>query len=465
MDKYKKLLNDSIIFAIGNFGSKIISLIMVPLYSVYLTRVEYGTIDLVITFVNVLLPIISLSIFESVLRFTIEEKDKQNQISIFSTSVMFTIITSLISIVLYFFIYNTIFKYDYLFYMLIIVILQSFQVLFSQFLRSLNQLKLYAINGLLLTFSMGITNILLLVIFDLKIIGYFFAIIISNVVSIIFMIIVGNLKEYFSLKKIFNKNLLSDMLKYSIPIIPNTLIWWGMNAISRTLILKYAGIEENGLFAMANKIPSLISMLSTIFFQAWQLLAIQEKNNQDSSKTYGIIYKYFSSFIILGTSIFIISNKMLMRVLISSEFYDSWKYVPPLLIAALLSSFANFFAIFYNVSKETKGIFITSFIGGGVNLVLSIISIPLIGVYGATIATIVSFFVIWIIRQNYSSVKYSIKYNNVKIILSLSILILQTLFLYMNTNYEFYVEIILFSLLCIINKDFFSILIKRIGVE
>lgn len=458
IEKYKKLLSDSAIFAIGNFGSKLISFIMVPLYSIYLTRSEYGTIDLVITFVNVLLPLISLSIFESTLRFTLDEK--QDKKTVFSVSVIFTFLSCLATIVFTVFLNFFMQVNNYLLFMVVIVCLQSIQTLLSQFVRAVNRLKLYAINGLVLTILMGISNIVLLVIFNLKIDGYFLSIIFSNILSIFLLYFFGNLHSYFDMKLGLNKKILKKMLKYSIPIIPNALMWWVMNAVSRTLILKHSGIEENGLYAMANKIPSLIAMLSTIFFQAWQLLAIEQEKNKDSPETYSIVFNYFSKFLFLGTSFLILVNKPLIELIISNQFYESWKYVPLLLLASLFSAFSNFFAIFYNVSMETKGIFTTSFIGGAISVLMNLALIPMIGVYGAALSTICSFLVVCGIRQRYSKKQFGVVYNNVSVFISVSLLLFQCIVSFLELRYEFIYQIIMFILLMYFNKDILKIFLK-----
>lgn len=181
------------------------------------------------------------------------------------------------------------------------------------------------------------------------------------------------------------------MLIYSIPLIPNALMWWVMNASNRYFILFFVGASANGLFAVANKIPSFLSILNTIFFKAWQLSAIEEYGDESKAKFYSQTFYYFSVVMFVGTSIILMILKYMMGILVSEEFFSSWQFIPFLLIGIVFSSFSAFLGTNYIAAKQTKGIFRTSLIGGTINIILNLIFIPLVGTNGAAISTMISF--------------------------------------------------------------------------
>ena len=95
-NSYKKLFNNSIIFAIGDIGSKGVTLLLVPLYTFHLSQSEYGSIDIIQVTINLLVPILSLSIFESVLRYVM---DKEEDTSIvFTNCFLITFISSFVRV-------------------------------------------------------------------------------------------------------------------------------------------------------------------------------------------------------------------------------------------------------------------------------------------------------------------------------------------------------------------------------
>ena len=94
MDKsYKKLFNDTIVFAIGNFGSKILTFLLVPLYTSLLTTEQYGTADLITTTVSLLCPVLTLTIYEAILRFALDKK--YNSSVVFNSALLLTIVGTL----------------------------------------------------------------------------------------------------------------------------------------------------------------------------------------------------------------------------------------------------------------------------------------------------------------------------------------------------------------------------------
>lgn len=439
----------------GNLGSKLISILLVPLYTYYLTTTEYGTVDLITTTTSLLMPIISLSIFDAVLRFTMDKSQPTD--SVFTNAVVVTSIGTLIVLLTY-----PVLSYlntfgDLLNFMYFILILQAFQSLSAQFVRAIGKVKIFALNGIIMTIVTGVMNIVLLVYLDMGIAGYLLSTIFSNLVSIVYLTIVGKTYKYINLKKI-NKALTKKMLYYCIPLIPNALMWWVINASSRYFILFFVGASANGLFAVANKIPSLLSILNQIFGQAWQLSAIEEYDSKNKSKFYSEVFNYFSMFMFLATSAILIIIKIGLDFVVAPEFYIAWEYVPFLLLGVVFSSFSSFLGTNYIAAKKTGGVFKTSIIGGIVNVISNLIFVPLIGTNGAGLSTMISFFVIWILRVHDTKQFIDMKLNLKILITNLLVIAVQIGILYLNLNTitELVIEGLLFIILLIVNRSLFK---------
>lgn len=459
---YKKLLENSVIFAIGNLGSKLISILLVPLYTYYLTTNEYGTVDIITTTTSLLLPILTLSIYDAVLRFTMDKKYDQD--SVITNGIFITIVCLIVLI----FIYPILSRFNVmdgmLSHFIIILILQAFQSIFSQFVRSIGEVRIFAYNGLLMTLVNAIMNIILLVWFPMGISGYLISIIISNFVSILYLFFKAKIHQFISIRKI-NKELAKNMLIYSIPLMPNSFMWWITNASNRYFIKYFVGVGANGLFAVANKIPSLLSILNNIFFQAWQMSAIEEFESKDKSKFYSTVFKYFSMVMFIGASLIIVILKISMKFIVAPEFYTSWQYVPFLLLGVIFSSFSSFLGTNYIAAQQTRGIFRTSIYAALISFILNLILMPIIGTYGAGISTTASFFTMWIVRTRDTQRFIKMRIDMSNITGNIFILLVQISVLYLNFNSvtEFKIEIILLLVLLTINKDLFELLKKILG--
>lgn len=450
MERVKTLLKNSVIFAIGNFGSRLILLVLVPFYTYYLSTTQYGTVDLITTTVSMLTPIVTLSIYEGTLRFVMD-KDADNKIAILENSFILSIISILIFYSIGFLVYYFYKKiiFDYFGYLSIILILQSFQLILAQYSRGIGKIKVYAINGIVNSLVLAISNVFLIIFYGMGIHGYFCSIIISNAISLIFLIFTN----FYDIKN-FNKQMISldivgKMLKYSVPLIPNSFMWWLMNASSRYFILFFLGSSENGIFAVASKIPSIITMFQTIFFQAWQLSAIEEFDSGDTEIFYSNIFAFFSNFMILSTSIIFIFLEPVLSFLLSNEYVDTWKYVPGLLLGVVFSSFSSFYGTIYVASKKTNAIFSTTVIGGLLSVLFNFLLIPSIGLNGAGFSMALSFGVIWLIRVVDSKKIMNIRIHTKELVCQFVLLAIQLCLLYWSSWYFSIIPFILISIISI----------------
>lgn len=461
MNSYKKLINNSMIFAVGTLGSKLISFILVPLYTYYLSTSEYGTVDLTITTVNMLLPVISVSAYEAVLRFTMD-KDEEPGI-ILTNSITIALSGFLIALLFY-----PVLSYfnvldGNLIYLYAILFAQMIERILAQYTRALGKIKIFAINGILITFTTGIFNILFLVYFGLGITGYYLAIILSYALSAIFLFIAtGSFKDLrFSNN---NKSTITSLIYFAVPMIPNSLMWWLINASSRYFIIWFVGISANGLFAVASRIPALLNILYQVFNQAWQLSAIEEYENENKSAFYTNVFSNLSAILFLGASGIIIFIKVVFDFMFSTEYFTAWKIAPFLLLGAVFSSFSSYLGTNYVAAKQTKGVFKTSIYGGAVSLILNAIFIPTIGIVGAGISSVISFFVMFLIRYFDTRQYIQLDIDWIKFALNVLIILAQIglLFIGLNQSIEIIAGIVLFLFLLIINREILTSIFKLI---
>lgn len=459
MNVYKKLMKNSMIFAIANLGSKFLSILLVPFYTYVLSSQEYGQIDMITTTISLILPLATLSIFEATLRFSI--KSNYDKSSVLSSSLIVVTIGNVILLLLVPLLNSIpIFKENlYLFYFVMYV--QGINSVVSQFTRAIGKTTTFAISGIINTLITLVANIIFLVQVGMGVEGYLLSLILANTGSCIFQIIYAKIWSEIKLDK-WNFQLVKQMLTFSIPLIPNTFMWWLMNASDRYIISLKLGLSANGIYAVSNKIPTVLYVINSIFFQAWQLSAIEEENSKEKSKLYTNTFNIFSFVMLIGTSAILIFIKPIITILVSAEFADAWKYSPFLLLAIVFSSFSSFIGASYIAMKETKGVLKTSLLGGISNIILNLILIPSIGLNGAAIATMISFFLVWIIRVYDIKDFIKIKVNIMRISLMIFIIIIQSVTLINEYKYNFIIQLILFIIIIFININIINVIISKV---
>lgn len=459
MGKYKKLAGNSVVFAAGNLGSKMISFILVPLYTYYLTTTEYGIVDLVTTTTSLLLPIVSGGIAVAVLRFTLD-KNANKSIVVSNSAVI-----SLIGIVLSFALYVALSFFNVLenalIYFVLLLSLQILTQILAQFARGNGQVKVFAFNGMLKTAVIGVTNILFLVNFHMGLQGYLLALVVAEIVSLIYLLITTPYFSYLKLSAV-DFTYMKDMLIFSLPTIPNDVLWWFVNSSSRYFILFFLGAGANGLYAVANKIPSLISMIQSVFSQAWQISLVEEKDSKNKHEFHGQIFKVYSFLLFTVASVILVFLKFFTANLVAKAYYDSWQVTPLLLLSAIYSGFIGFYGQFYVAEKKTKGLMNTSIISGILSIICNYIFISAFGLMGIGIASAISLFAGWMVRIYDTRSFVHIKIDWSRLIGNHMILLIQFILLFLvDAGLLMVIEFIMFIALMFFNKDIVSNFIEQ----
>lgn len=453
-NSYKKLFSNTIIFAIGSFSSKILVFILLPLYTSALSQEAYGVADLLVQSANLLIPIVTLAITESVIRFGLDKR--YNKKTVFTTSLLIILCGMIVLAAVMPFISMIKYVKGYGLLLYVYVFIASIKLHVSEFIRAKQYVKLYAFNGILTTFSMLVLNIIFLLVLKIGVLGYLLAIVLSDVISILFLTYIAQLYKYFSLKSL-KKSVMKQMLVFSVPLMPAMIMWWITNVSDRFLVQGYLGEGANGIYAAAYKIPTIITTIYSMFNQAWNLSAITEYDSKKKEKFYSNVFNSNQSIIYVvagGILLFLIP---LTEILMSDKFFIAYKYTPILVLASIFTCFTSFFGSIYAATKKSKNSLYTILFGAILNIILNIILIPRIGINGASIATVVSYFLIFFLRIIDINRFMKIRVNIINMILSMMLLIVMTASTLLMEKFLFIPLILCFITLVIIN---FSVILK-----
>lgn len=399
MNKYQKLASNTLIFAIGSFGAKFLSFILIKLYTGCMTAEGYGTADLLAQTVNVLYPILSFSMADAIIRFGMDKGYNQKQV--YTVALTATLIGlsafALLSPVLNLF---DMYK-DYGFLLYVYCYFSCFRQLASNFVRAKGYVKLFAADGIFSMLTIVICNVIFLVVLDMGVTGYVLSIIVSDAISFVMLTVIAGLHKYLDISY-FSKKLFKEMLKYSAPLIPAYVMWWITSASDRWFVISLCGEDVNGIYSAAYKIPSLLMMFTTLFYQAWQMSAIENRNDSGLAKFYTKIYGAYSSLLMIAAAGIIMLVKPLTYLLVdtdpSKNFTYAYHYTPILVIAMVFQCLCQFVSSVYNVKKKSINTMLTSLIAAVINIILNFILIPDFGAYGAAIATAAAYAACFAIR-------------------------------------------------------------------
>lgn len=425
-NKYAYLAKNTMLFTISSFGSKILSFLLVPLYTAVLSTEEYGTADLVTTTAGLLIYVFTLNIADAVLRFAIDRKNNQEEILTYGIQIL------LKGSCVFVFLLCVAWKLsiiDWPAYCYVFLFLNFFSnainQIFSNYLRAIDKVFDVAVSGIIVTAVTIISNIVFLIWIKLGLVGYMLASVIGAIISSIYCAVKSGCRVEYFYKAELDKNVQHEMKKYSIPLIFNGVAWWVNNSIDKYFVTAICGVAINGIYAVSYKIPTIITVFQSIFSQAWNLSAIKEFDKNDKDGFFSKTYVTYQAGLVVLCSGLILLNIPLAHLLFAKDFFRAWEYSSVLLISLVFNALSGFLGSVFTAVKNSKIFAISTVTAAIINLTLNSLMIPTMGAQGAAIATAISFFVIWIIRVICAKKYISLKFNIVKDAIVYVLLIVQ----------------------------------------
>lgn len=398
MKQEKELLKNTFIIAIGKFSTQIVSFLLVSLYTAKLTTQEYGSYDLIITIITFITPFITLTLEESMFRFLIDAKSKREERSIITQTIV-TILTTLFIACIVIFLVIKIFSINTTKLFIPYVIAVVLMALMNALVRGLGKIKLYSLSNFILSVITIVLNIVFILGTSLKVDGLLLSVIIANLIMVVFLSVSLRLKEFVDIKLI-NKDLMKEMLTYSIPLIPHSLSWTIINLSDRVIITSILGTASNGIYAVSNKFPTIINTVYNYFAIAWKESAAKALHEDESNKYYNKIYGSLRNLVYAATVFVISAVPFIFNILIKGEGYkEAYLYIPILVFSVYFSNMASFYGGIFSAYKKTKIIGSTTLVAAIINLSVNIILIKFIGVYAAAFSTLLSSVFLYMYRK------------------------------------------------------------------
>lgn len=441
MSKKKELMKNTIIIFVGKLSTQFLTFFLLPIYTKYLSSSDYGTIDLILTYITLAVPILSLQFEMGTFRFLIENREnqkKQNQI--IKQSILFflklALIISIVVLLISFFI-----KYDKLFLMLLSAISLMFSNLLMQIARGLGKNIQFSISCFLAGTINVFSNIILIIIFKLGGNSILISSFISNFVCAVYLFF--SLKIINTFKEKNTENITKLIIGYSWPLVPNTISWWLINSSDRTLITLLINVSANGIYAVSTKFSAIINNFLNIFNLSWTESASLHIDDADRDEFFSsindIILRLMSSLCILLNAFM----PILFNFFIDSRYIDAYKYIPINILASFFNCLVSIYSSIYIAKKMTKKVANTSFLAAFINIIVDLFLIKYIGLYAASISTAVAYIAMTIYRSIDLRKIVKIKYDKKLIFLILITFIINLILYYQKKWYYLVLNIVL----------------------
>lgn len=444
-----KFIKDVGVYAIGNIGSKLITFMMVPLYTYFVHDTsDFGYYDVCLTVCFLLLPFVTLQLRDGAFRFLLDCDDatKRQRIVTFVSRSMFTTL-SLATLVTLVLVFTS--PIHYLGYVLGLLIALSLQEVYSQVFRGLGNNRAFAVTGILSALGIGVFSILFVAILGWGIKGIFLANIVARLLALILVecrvrLITSNTRWSLSSRQVG-----LDIIRYTLPLLPGSLCWWLTGSSDRLFIKYFLGLDVNGIYAVAIRFTSIISTLAIIFYQAWQETAILQYNSPDRDRFFS---KMFNSYIFALAGILIGYAFMLKanyNWLVAPEYRESLMYIYPMGLSAVIFALAAFFDMGYQCAKDTPRTLPSIVLAAAVNVALNFALIKPLGVYGVIITQLVTYLVLFFYRWHDMRRYFILKIDR-RCIIPVVVMLLWAIPFYYSPNVLFDIVFMAIALGCIV---------------
>lgn len=395
MAREGKLFSNTILLGIGAAAGKLLSLLLLPFFTAALTPAEFGICEVILSTALLLTPLFSLQAPQATFRFLAQgEEDAVRAGARLLTVGMLTLaaLVPLLGRIAILRPYRTL-----LFCFVVASVFHSFA---SHILRARGNFLLFSLQQLFCALLTALLQLFFLRTWQLGVRGYLWGIVLGDAITS--FILLFSIFPFCARAEKPKRALYADMLRFSLPLVPTALLWWGMSSADRYILLYFHGERATGLYAAAGRFPMLITFAASVFLEAWHYAALQGEGKTRAQR-FGQIYALFLPAIVALGGVAIAFSPILVAVFLSNAYAEAARIVGLLLFGAICAGLASFLDSIYATQLHTGASLYTSVLATAVHLVLSFLLIPPFGAVGAAAAGALGFLALFLVRAAHTA--------------------------------------------------------------
>ena len=397
MSRQKDLAKNTAILTVGKVCTQCISFFLLPLYTAILSAEDYGTFDLFVTYATLLLPLINWQLDQGLFRFMLDYRgNKDEQKKLFSTLLLSSTAQNIIYVILFICI-EPFLKFENAYFLLLYVVLQVYNALFLQFVRGLGYSIKYTIASFISASATTVLNVIALVFLRMGLQGLFISTLTAQLLTLIYLVVSSRSWEYFSLKNA-RIGTFKKVGTYSIPLIPNNLAWWVVNASDRTIISHVLGTAANGIYSVANKFPNVFINFYNILNLSWTETVSLHYNDEDRDEFLTDTMTSLVKLFVAACLGIVACMPFVFPIMVNAKYNAAYNQILILMYAMLFRVLVGLYSCVYVAQKNAKKIAYTSISAAIINITVDLILINKIQVFAASLSTLVAFLSMFIVR-------------------------------------------------------------------
>lgn len=384
------------VYSVGNLSTKLIGLVLLPLYTARLTVENYGRFAILEVTMQFLIMICGMKLVSGMFRWCSDTEDFNEQ-----GRIIYTSYTTMIGLAV---VLNLLFQplrgtwsnlffgsTDFGFLFSLIFINVGLEIINS---IPMNVLRFRQKSMLYVTlFSLKMATALGLNVYFIAYAGKGIdGILLSHVCANgLFLLLTIPIMIQNSVPK-FNSAALRELLHYSLPLVVSAISVQLLTIGDRFILKYYLAYEDVALYSLAFKIAGVINVfLIQSFTLSFLPIAYRMSTRPDGKQFFIRIHTYFAGALVIAALLLsLFSREVLMVFARSEEYYTAALFVPLLSLTFVFKGMQYLYSLSFHYVKKTHYNAVIVFGGVALNFLLNFILIPRYGIWGAAIATVIS---------------------------------------------------------------------------
>jgi O-antigen/teichoic acid export membrane protein len=390
-----RLGRHSLIYGLGGLVSRIVAVLLLPVYTHYLTPADYGKIETLVALTTLLGIILRAGISSAFFRFYFDAEDAAGRRTVLRTSFWFTMGGGTLGLLLLLVLAAPI--SDLLFDTTSAANLVraagvalwatvNYEQLTSLFRVEERSLAFVGASLANVAVTIGVT-LLLVVSLDKGAVG----VIVGNFSGtlVVYLALLGFRREQLGLE--FDRGLLRAMNRFGIPLVPTALFLWVTNFSDRFFLVKLSDVAQAGLYSVGVRVASAMVLLLTAFRMAWPAFAYSIREDDHAKRAYAFVLTYMTVVTSWLALVLTLLAPWLVHILAAPRFASASRVVGPLSFASVAFGAYIVIAIGVGRIRRTQFNWVVTGAAAIVNVALNLTLIPPYGMMGAAIATVAAY--------------------------------------------------------------------------
>ena len=386
----KNFLKSTGVYFLGNILSKIISFLLLPLYTSHISPDSYGRYDLAANYVNLFSTIFFIEIWMGLMRFVIDsESETKKRKVVYSSATIY-----IVSIILYtgaFLLFGMWKTVDNMELALLYGVMLTLQNYYGYAARAYGHSTLFAISGVAATLTTVLLNLLMILCFKMDTPSLFIASIVGILVQVVILEVRLKLISGFSFSYV-EKCMIKELLHYCLPFCLNSVAYWFLSSFNRVMVGEQLSAAQDGIYAVAVKLSAVINLLGSCFTLSWQEMAYKKSSEtDDTGEFYSNAGKLYLNVLCAGSLVLIPFAGAVFDWFVDERYSQSRTLVPLALLGAAASLYSVFLGNIFGAAKKTGFICISMVASCILNVILMIVLLPVLQAQAATVALFAGF--------------------------------------------------------------------------